>query len=66
MPLPGSSLHGLLQSLAEYRAVPDSCYKADHVHQARKTVNPAELLVESHHLLGMRRSIIGFLAITSF
>lgn len=56
----------LLQPLAHDSTVPDSRKQANQVHQAREAMDPPKLLVEGHHLLGMRWSIIALLPITGF
>lgn len=56
----------LLQSPAHDSTVPDGRNQANQTHQAREAMNTAKLLVEGHHLLGMRWGIIALLAITSF
>ena len=56
-----------LKSLAQYNTVVDCSNKADQVDQTRDAVHTTELLVQSQHLLRVRRRVgVAPLTITGF
>ena len=59
-------LTSLVQSLAQKSTIINRRDEADQIHQARHAMQAAKLLVQGHHLLGMRRRVVALFAVTCF